>query len=130
MVDFFRTVNKDAHLLTRMGSDGVQGCGGLVLRMFASCLRRLGLGNPGASVENMAFGTDDPLDFSTKPGRSGSATSASERQGPGAPPFLSGEYALEEEEEMEEEDDADEDELTAQVRLGCVLLCERSNVDY
>lgn len=115
VVDFFRTVNKDAHLLTRMGSDGVQGCGGLVVRVFASCLRRLGLGNPGASVENMAFGSDNPFQFSTKPGRS--ATGDGEglvERGSGAPAFLSGEFVIEEE-ELEEEDDADEEELSAQV---------------
>lgn len=137
VVDFFRTVNKDAHLLTRMGSDGVQGCGGLVVRVFASCLRRLGLGNPGASVENMAFGTENPLDFSTKPGARGrSATGGGgggdgdgADRGSGAPAFLSGEFVIEEEEELEEEDDADEEELSAQVcswllcnvRLSCVL---------
>lgn len=114
VVDFFRTVNKDAHLLTRMGSDGVQGCGGLVVRVFASCLRRLGLGNPGASVENMAFGTENPLDFSVKPGRSGSTGTEGE-VGRGGPGFLSGEFVVGEEEELEEEDDADEEELSAQV---------------
>eukprot|EP00903_Cladosiphon_okamuranus_P008455 g8124.t1 len=110
VVDFFRTVNKDAHLLTRMGSDGVQGCGGLVVRVFASCLRRLGLGNPGASVENMAFGTENPLDFSNKPGRSAAGDGEVARGGGG---FLSGDFAVDEE-ELEEEDDADQEELSAQ----------------
>lgn len=104
MVDFFRTVNKDAHKLKRIGSDGVHDCGGLLVRAFASCLRRVGLGNPGASVENMAFGTNDPLDFSTKESIGGPARVA---------PMPSGEYVME---EMEEEDDADEEELSAQAR--------------
>lgn len=55
MEDFFRQVNKDARLLKRIGSDGVHGCGGLLLRGVTCCLRTVGLGNPGASVEKMAF---------------------------------------------------------------------------
>lgn len=49
-MDFFREVNKDAHVLKRMGSDGVHGCGGMIVSCLASCFRRIGLGNPGASV--------------------------------------------------------------------------------
>ncbi|CAN0263056.1 unnamed protein product, partial [Ectocarpus fasciculatus] len=123
VVDFFRTVNKDAHHLKRMGSDGVQGCGGLLLRALASCLRRAGMGNPGASVENMAFGTDDPLDFSAKKtgrggggGRPRSASGAAAgggRGGSGGAPFVSGDYALDEELE-EDDDEADQEELSAQ----------------
>ncbi|CAM9124690.1 unnamed protein product, partial [Ectocarpus fasciculatus] len=106
-----------------MGSDGVQGCGGLLLRALASCLRRAGMGNPGASVENMAFGTDDPLDFSAKKtgrggggGRPRSASGAAAgggRGGSGGAPFVSGDYALDEELE-EDDDEADQEELSAQ----------------
>ena len=55
MEDFFRQVNRDARLLKRIGSDGFHGCGGLLLRGVTCCLRKAGLGNPGASVEKMAF---------------------------------------------------------------------------
>ena len=55
MEDFFRQVNKDARLLKRIGSDGFHGCGGLLFRGVTCCLRKVGLGNPGASVEKMAF---------------------------------------------------------------------------
>ena len=121
VVDFFRTVNKDAHKLKRMGSDGVHGCGGLVVRFFASCLRRVGVGNPGASVESMAFGTVDPLDFPLKDGSlspTGGAAGAGIARGGSTrvAPLQSGEYAMEEEELEEEEDDADEEELSAQAR--------------
>ncbi|CAM9337890.1 unnamed protein product [Scytosiphon promiscuus] len=111
VVDFFRTVNKDAHLLKRMGSDGVHSCGGMVLRCFASCLRRVGLGNPGASVENLAFGTNDPLDFtSSKAGRPRSGGGSSV---PGAG-YLSGDYGVADEDMEEDEDDADEENISAQ----------------
>ncbi|CAM9507934.1 unnamed protein product, partial [Ectocarpus sp. 4 AP-2014] len=123
VVDFFRTVNKDAHQLKRLGSDGVQGCGGLLLGALASCLRRAGLGNPGAAVEHMAFGTDDPLDISTKKatgggvGRPTSSTGAAAGGGGGGSgggaSFVSGEMALEEELE-EDDDEADQEEISAQ----------------
>lgn len=117
MVDFFRTVNKDAHLLKTMGSDGVQGCGGLVVRVFASCLRRVGIGNPGVSVESMAFGSEDPLDFSTSMATAAraraSSTCGSALGGRGASVRDCGE--LMDEDQEEEEDDADQEELSAQV---------------
>lgn len=114
MVDFFRTVNKDAHLLKTMGSDGVQGCGGLVVRMFASCLRRVGIGNPGVSVEKMAFGSEDPLDFSTSLATARPRTSTcGSAVGRGASVRDCGE--LMDEDQEEEEDDADQEELSAQV---------------
>lgn len=128
VVDFFRTVNKDAHQLKRIGSDGVQGCGGIILGALASCLRRVGIGNPGAAVENMAFGTDDPLDFSAKKAaggggrpRSGSGVVGGGRAGSVRGSFVSGDYALEEELE-EDDEEADQEELSAQV-CACVCLC-------
>lgn len=89
-----------------------------MLRAIASCLRRVGIGNPGASVENLAFGTDDPLDFSTNKAnrpRSGGGSS-----GP-AGAYLSGDYAVGEEDMEEEEDEEDEENLSAQVREGVLL---------
>ncbi|CAM9685446.1 unnamed protein product, partial [Ectocarpus sp. 6 AP-2014] len=101
-----------------MGSDGVQGCGGLLLGALASCLRRAGLGNPGAAVENMAFGTDDPLAISTRKATGGGvgrprSSSGAAAAGGGGGSFVSGDMALEEELE-EDDDEADQEELSAQ----------------
>lgn len=108
VLDFFRTVNEDAHQLRRMGSDGVYGCGGLVLRLFASCLRRAGLGNPGASVENLAFGTAYPLDVQPN--------QAAGRPRSGGRP-ISGDFVLTEEDLEDDEDYLDEEDLSAQVHV-------------
>ena len=60
-VDFFRQVNKDAYKLRRLGSDGVTSCSTVICRGFASCLARIGLGNPSVSLQQMAFDKGDPL---------------------------------------------------------------------
>lgn len=98
MEDFFRQVNRDARLLKRIGSDGFHDCGGLLLRGVTCCLRKAGLGNPGASVEKMAFDVQVDNSMSVR----GAA--------------LSEDFGVDDDAEEEDDDGADAQTLSMQVR--------------
>lgn len=92
-------------MLKRMGTDGVHSCSTVCFRTFATCLRKLGLGNPGGSVGEVHFDKPDPLDVTTEGNRRWAASVRG-----------FGEFATDEEEEEEEEEMADAAEIHEQVQ--------------
>ncbi|CAM9959504.1 unnamed protein product [Ectocarpus sp. 12 AP-2014] len=118
VLNFFRQVNGDVHLrkLKRMGSDGVRGCSGFLLRALASCSRPPSSHGERADSAAAAVRTsaNDDVTPSSRPGSHFRSTSIGK-----------GSFGVESlvDDIDSDEEDGDEDaevELSAQVR--CVVL--------
>lgn len=89
----------------------MHGFSGFLFRCFASCLRKLGLGNPAASVNQMAFDNDNPLD-TTAAGERALRWSGSVRG-----KSTSGEFVMDEDMDDDDDEGADAHEISEQVRV-------------